>query len=668
MRKLCVFLLLTFLCLAQSGTKSGIDRSALDTTCKPCDDFWRYANGSWLDKNPIPADQARWGTFDVLIDANRERLKTILDGAAANRQAGDERRLGDLYASCMDTGAIEAAGAKPLQSELRRIAAIRSRQDLEATLLALEPEGRLGPTWIDSDPDPTNSDQMIAFVLAGGLSLPDRDYYFRTDERSKTIRNEFVEHVKRTLQLLGDSTDAAAAEAKTILDFETVFAQATLTNVDRRDPNKQFHEMALVKLEELAPDYEWKEVLKLLGVPESIAINVTEPEFMKTMNRQLREAPLETWKTWLRWRLANDRSEYLSKVFYDEWFRFNTAVLRGVKEQQPRWKICVAMADSQMGDALGRLYVEKYFPPEAKRRMTEMVENLRAALGDELRQADWLEPQTRESALRKLTNFYPKIGYPEKWRDYGRVKVNLGEYVANIESAVLENRRFELAKIGKKVDRTQWFTTAPTVNAYYSEQENSINFPAGILQPPFFIFDADDAVNYGAIGAVIGHEMGHGFDDQGSKFDAQGNLKNWWTDADRKKFEVRAACVTDQFDSIDVGNGLHHNGKLVTGEAMGDLGGLTVAYKAYHRSLNGKEAPVLDGFTGDQRFFLAFARNWAGQSRPEAERLQLNNNPHPLQKYRANATLQNMPEFQAAFACQRGDPMVRPPQQQCRLW
>jgi putative endopeptidase len=339
-----------------------------------------------------------------------------------------------------------------------------------------------------------------------------------------------------------------------------------------------------------------------------------------------------------------------------------------VAQQEARWKVCVSSTDTTLGEALGRLYVQKHFPPEAQRRVQQLVANMRAALGEELQSADWLAPQTRQQALRKLATFDPRIGYPVKWRDYSDVGVSRGNYLADKDAAILAQRKYDAAKIGKKLDRTEWTMTPPTVNAYYTSSRNSITFPAGILQPPFFELDADDAVNYGAIGVVIGHEMGHGFDDQGSKYDADGNLKNWWTDQDRAKFEVRAACIVNQFDSIDVGEGLHHTGKLVTGEAMGDLGGVTLAYKAYHRSLNGKEPPVIDGLTGDQRFFLAYARVWAGSQRPEATRLQLATNAHPLAKYRTNATLQNMPEFHKAFACKQGDPMVRPLSEQCRLW
>ena len=518
----------------------------------------------------------------------------------------------------------------------------------------------LAPTRIVNTSDPDNAGQVITGVTAGGLSMPDRDYYFRDDAATKKIRAEFELYVKGMEQSLGETPEAAAAAAKTVVDFETTLAGATLTLVARRDPYQTNHKMDFAKLKELAPAYDWDAAFKLLKIPTTVVINVSQPDFVKTVNQQIENAPLETWKTWLRWRVVNDRAPYLAKTFYDQWFHFNSTVLSGITQQQPRWKVCVAAADTTLSDALGRLYIDKYFPAESQRRMQQLVANMREALGDQLKTADWLDPQTRKSALEKLAAFDPRIGGTVKWRDYGDVVIARDSYLEDKESAVRQSRLFNLAKIGKPLDRTEWNMTPPTVNASYSPSRNAITFPAGILQFPFFSADADDAENYGAIGAVIGHEMGHGFDDEGSKYDSAGNLKNWWTDQDKTNFEKRAACVTNQFNSIDVGDGMHHTGKLVTGEAMGDLGGLTLAFKAYHVSLKGKEAPVIDGFTGDQRFFLAFARVWARNQRAEATRRQLATDPHPLAKYRVNATLQNMPEFHQAFNCKQGDAMVRP--------
>ena len=670
-RGLAVLFVFGGLAATQQAPKGGIDRSDLDPTCKPCEDFWRYANGGWIDKNPIPARFPSWGAFPMLAQQNRERLRIILDAAAQNTSAtpgSNEQKIGDLSASCLATDSIDAAGFRPLQPDLDRVAAIQTAADLKAALNALQRVGRVGPLVLFATQDYKNSKETIAAVFASGLSLPDRDYYFTDDERNKNIRDEFVKHVAKTLGLAGDAPETAAAEARTVMSFETALAKATMTRVQRRDPYATYHRLDLAGVAELAPGYDWKMLLGEFNLPDSTPVNVSEPEFVKTVGHQVDTVPLADWKTWLRWRLFNDAASDLSKPFRDEDFYFSKTVLTGVKEQEPRWETCAKEVDGDLGDALGQIFVEKYFPPESKRRMQELVHNLRATLGDSLEKADWLDPETRKNAAAKLEAFYSKIGYPDRWRDYSTVSISRKSYFENARVAGLGNYLYRLSKIGKPLDRNDWGMTPPTVNAYYNPGRNEIVFPAGILQFPFFSAGADDAVNYGAIGAVIGHEMGHGFDDQGSKFDAAGNLTPWWTPDDRKKFDARATCVSDQFDSIDVGGGLHHKGRLVLGEAMGDLGGLTLAYRAYHRSLEGKEPPVIDGFTGDQRFFLSFARIWATQFRPEAARLQLDTNPHPLPKYRCDATLANMPEFQKAFGCKLGDAMVRPAEQRCKLW
>jgi endothelin-converting enzyme/putative endopeptidase len=470
------------------------------------------------------------------------------------------------------------------------------------------------------------------------------------------------------LVLAGDKPEVAAAAAKTVLDFETALAGATMTNVARRDPYASYHKMDFAALQALTPDFDWKPLFKQFNLPETTSIDVGEPEFMKKFNAQLKAVPLADWKTYLRWHVITTAANHLGKPLADEDFRFSQGVLSGVKEQLPRWQQCANTIDRTMGDVLGQAFVKKHFPPAAKKRMTELVENLRVTLAAELSTATWLAPETKAAAVAKLNAFVAKIGYPDRWRDYSAVKVDRATYYEDVRAAALNNRLYQIAKIGKPIDRNDWGMTPPTVNAYYNPVMNEIAFPAGILQPPMFDLSADDAVNYGAIAAVIGHEMGHGFDDQGSKFDAEGNLKNWWTPEDRKKFDLRAACVIDQFNTMEVEGGQHHNGKLVVGEAMGDLGGLTLALKAYRRALKGKPAPVVDGFTGEQRFFLAFARVWASQDRAESARLRLNVDPHPLPKYRANGTLQNMPDFHKAFQGQAGDAMVRPVEKQCKLW
>lgn len=658
----------TLLFAAEPALKSGIDTSSIDTTCKPCDDFWRFTNGAWLDKNPIPARYSSWGSMSVMSEGNRERLRVILEAAALSKAAAgsNERKIGDLYSSCMDVEGIEKLGIKPVQARLERIAKIKSREELKGLLLEMQAEGgRGGVVGVMAREDSKNSSEVVAYVMAGGLSLPEREFYFRDDERTKKIRTEFTAHVVRLLKLAGIDKPAAGSE---ILEFETATAQAFRTIVERRDPYSSYNKKDLAGLTELAPAYDWKKMLALLEIPAGTPMIVPELKAMAQFSKSLEEAPVETWKTWLEWRTLTQAAEMLSKAFVDEDFYFSSTVLNGTKEQLPRWQTCSTVVDRSLGDALGEVYVAKHFPPKAKQRMNELVENLRATLREELSTLEWMTPETRKNAVAKLNTFFPKIGYPDKWRDYSTVNISRNALIENVRSASIAARKYNLAKIGKPVDRNDWGMTPPTVNAYYSPVKNEIAFPAGILQPPMFDMDADDAVNYGAIGAVIGHEMGHGFDDQGSKFDAQGNLKNWWTADDRKKFEARAECVINQFNTMDVGEGLRHNGKLVVGEAIGDLGGLTLSYKAYKRSLNGKPGPVLDGYTADQRFFLAFARTWGTHMRPEAMRMRLATDPHPLSKFRANGTLMNMPEFHNAFGCKVGDAMVRPPAEQCRLW
>ncbi len=669
---------LAFCCLLAAQVKSGIDTASLDTKCKPCDDFWRYANGGWIDKNPIPARNSVWGTMSVMTEANRERLRTILEAAALTKSADPNvRKIGDFYTSCMDTAAIDAAGIGPIQPYLDRIARIAAPADVAATITGFQQlglqiaarggGGGVGPFGISATQDYKQSTETIANIGAGGLSLPERDYYFKTDDKSKNIRNEFLRHVAATLTLAGDSAVGAAANAESILKFETTLAEATPTNVQRRDPNSRYHKMDWTAAAALAPGFDWKALVKSLDLPADQPVNVAEPEFLKRVQAQLTAAPVADWKTWLRWRVLRSASASLAKPFEDEAFHFEK-LLTGVTEPLPRWQRCANVVDGAMGDALGEMFVAKHFPSRAKARMNELVENLRATLKEEIEHSAWMAPETRKNAVAKLSSFQSKIGYPDRWRDYSKVTITPKSYLANVRAAASANRAYQLSKIGKALDRNDWGMSPPTVNAYYNPTKNEIAFPAGILQPPLFDLEADDAVNYGAIAAVIGHEMGHGFDDQGSKFDAEGNLKNWWTPADRTQFEARAQCVVDQFNSIDVGEGLRHNGKLVVGEALGDLGGVTLALNAYRRSLNGKPGPVLDGFTAEQRFFLAFGRVWGSVQRPAAMRLRLNTDPHPLSKYRANATLQNLPDFHKAFQCKLGDAMVRPPEAQCRMW
>ena len=675
--------------LSQPSRRSGIHREDMDPTCKPCADFWRYVNGGWLKKNPIPADRSSWGPFAVLADANRERIRTILEAAAADMKTppgNSRRKMGDYYASCMDTATIEARGLSPLKPDLDRIAAIQTVQDLGAVIAdfqkAARPNGLangvvVGPFRFTSGQDPKNPARVTARIVerdgagrAGTsiFSLPDRDYYFRSDEKSRQIRQAFLQHVGKMLALAGVPRQEAAAESKTVLDFETELARSVMPIAEKRDPGKITHLMDLAGLKALAPNFDWGQLLREMELPESILINVTEPELLKKFNAQLTAVPVSEWKIWLRWRALSVAASYLPQAIAGESFHFESTVLEGIQQAPPRWETCTKFIDRDLSDALGQAYVEKYFPPEAKRRMSQLVENLRSAMREEIERSEWMQPETKKNAISKLNALQVQIGYPDRWHDYSDVSINRKTFFENVRAAWRQGDRCEISKIGRPVSRIDWTMTPPTVNAYSSPLEVKLVFPAGILQPPFFDMQADDAANYGAIGAVIGHEMGHQFDDGGSKFDATGALSNWWTAVDRKQFDARTACVVNQFNTLDVGEGLHHNGKQVLGEALGDLGGLSVAYRAYQRSLAGKTGPVMDGFTADQRFFIAFGRIWGQQYRPEAMRLQLNTNNHPLSQYRAIGTLQNMPEFHRAFQFKPGDAMVRPLAQQCKLW
>jgi putative endopeptidase len=668
---------------AQSGARSGIHPEDMDKTCKPCTDFWRYVNGGWLQKNPIPADKASWGTFGVLTDANRERIRTIVEAAAsdANAKAGsDRRKMGDLYASCMDTAAIDARGVSPLQPDFDRIAAIQSLKDLNAVLVSFQlvPHPSLanvngavvGAFRLSSVQDRKRPERVIAGIGTGSVifSLPDRDYYFRDDQRSVEIRAAFLEHAAKLLELAGISRSEAEDQAKAVLSFETALAGSVMTIAERRDPEKTYHLMDLNGLRTLVPNFDWSLLLHEAGLPESIPVNVSEPEELKKFNEQLTAVPIDTWKVWLRWRTLQIAAPSLGMALEQESFHFSGTVLAGTREQAPRWETCANAVDQNLSDALGKAYVEKYFPAQAKRRMAALVENLRTAMRVELEQSVWMQPETKKNAIRKLNALQVQIGYPDRWKDYSAIAIDRKTYFENVRATWTFTQRYDLAETGKPVNKTNWSMTSPTVNAYSSSQEVKVVFPAGILQPPFFDMLADDAANYGAIGAVIGHEMGHQFDDGGSKTDATGALNNWWTADDRREFDKRTGCVVEQFNNLDVGGGLHHNGKQVLGEALGDLGGISVAYKAYWKSLGGKPGPVLEGFTADQRFFIAYGRVWGTQYREEAMRLQLNTNNHPLSQYRAIATLQNMPEFQKAFQCKPGDAMMRPAGQQCALW
>jgi putative endopeptidase len=653
-----------------AADSSGFDVSHMDKTCKPCDDFFQFVNGNWIKNNPIPPDYPQWGSGQILAENNQKQLRSILEQAAANESAtpsSNERKIGDFYASCMDTASINAQGAKSLDEEFAQIAGLSEKNSLARLVAHLHSQAVGALFAFASTQDLKDSTKVTGEADQSGLGLPDRDYYTRTDDESKKLRDQYVKHVAKMFTLLGDSAEKSAAEASTVLAIETSLAGASLTNVQLRNPEIQYHIMGIAQLAELTPHFSWPKYFASAGHPELKEINVGQPDFFKEMDKQIVARSIDDWKTYLRWHLIHSAASTLSDPFVEENFDFNARTLAGQKEIRPRWKRCSSATDTYLGEALGQVYVAKYFPPEAKAQVLDMVHNLTAALTDDIPTLSWMSPETKKQALAKLQAFNVKIGYPDKWRDYSSLKIDRGPYAINVLRAAQFETARDLNKIGKPVDRTEFGMTPPTVDAYNNTQLNEIVFPAGILQPPFFDPKRDAAFNYGAMGAIIGHEITHGFDDQGAKFDLHGNMRNWWTDTDLKEFQSRGDCVAKQFDGYLVEGDLHMNGKLVEGESIADLGGLTIAYAAYQKSLQSKPAQTdANGFTPEQRFFLGYADAWKNNLRPELAKLQANTDPHPLPKFRANGAVSNMSEFAKAFGCKKGDAMVRA--QACKIW
>ena len=658
--------------LLSQGTHPGLDPANRDTTCAPCQDFYRYANGGWLARTTLPPEYASYGSFTELADRNNETLHRIVDGLAVAAPAAPktpEQKLGAFYASCMDSSAIERAGADPLKNELARIAAIASRADVARALARGHHHGWDPVFNFGATADFKRSTMIIAAASQGGLGLPDRDYYVRNDSTARALRTAYLEYVSRTLGLLGDAPAVADSEAQRILALETALARASLTRVERRDPNANYHKLALTAADSLTPNFAWPTFLRDAGAPATDAINIGQPRFFKTVDSLLTAAPPRDWRAYLRWHFTRHLAPWLSRSFVDASFRFQRA-LSGVKEQQPRWKRCIQAANSMLGDALGQAYVKETFTPDARRRARDMVDQLVAALDDRLHTLEWMGDSTRAQAVGKLRAFGKKIGYPDKWRDYSKLLVDRRDFSGNVVRAQTFAAARDFARIGKPVDRAEWRMTAPTVNASYNPSFNDITFPAGILQAPFFDPAADDAVNYGGMGAVIGHEMTHGFDDQGRQFDAVGNLRDWWTADDAERFKERAGRVVRQFDAYTVvDSATHVNGRLTLGEDIADLGGLRIAYAAFQRSLAGlARPPDIDGLTPEQRFFLAWAQIWRSKATDQFLRNQVTVDPHAPARWRVMGPLSNLPEFARAFHCGEGDPMVRPDSLRAQIW
>ena len=652
-----------------------IDPKNMDTSVKPQDDFFQYANGAWIKRTEIPPEYTRWGSFNELIEHNNDALHDIAEKAQNTkvdpRMAPETEKVGDFYASGMDENTIESLRTKPLDAEFKAIEAINDRASLLQQIAHLHSMGIDVLFDFGAQPDAKDSTHELAQAAQGGLGLPDRDYYTKTDTASKKLRDQYVEHVAKMLTLLGDPPAKASDEARKILALETKLAEASRTRVQLRDPIKNYNKMPVKQLQGLTPDWNWNDYFRALDLLAPQNVNVHQPEFFKTADQVFKDTPIDDWKAYLRWHLIDATAPDLSNDFVDENFNFHDRTLRGAQQIKPRWKRVITSEDEAVGEALGKLYVAFNFPPEAKARALELVNNLKEALADRIKTLEWMDQPTKEQALKKLAAMQVKIGYPNKWLDYSLLKIDRGPYVLNeMRASQFETNR-ELSKIGKPVDRTEWGMTPPTVNAYYQPNRNEIVFPAGILQPPFFYANADDAVNYGGIGAVIGHEMTHGFDDQGRQFDADGNLRDWWSPKSAAEFKKRSQAVVNQYNEYEPLPGMHVNGELTQGENIADIGGVKLAYAALQKALDKNpqaREQKIDGLTPEQRFFLSFAAIWRSKIREEDQKLRLNTDPHSPAQYRVNGPLSDLPEFAKAFNAPDGSPMVRPADKRVNIW
>jgi endothelin-converting enzyme/putative endopeptidase len=673
LRSSAVALVTVLLLSLASGQQPGaarytpaLDVTSMDRSIDPCVDFFAYSCGGWIKSNPIPPDQSSWDTYSKMQDENLGRLRAILEAASAAdpKRSAVDQKIGDYYASCTDETAIDAKGAEPLKPSLERIAKISSKAEIAGVAAAMVEDNIL--FRFDSIQDFRDANQVIADTDQGGLGLPDRDYYTKDDAKSVELRKQYLAHVQKMFELLGDKPASAADEAQTVMRIETALAKGSMTRVERRDPKALDHKMTTAELEKISPAFQWQVYFTKAGMPTLSSLNVTAPGFFKAMNATLEKESLADWKTYLRWHLVHADASHLSSVFLNENFAFYGRTLRGQQELQARWKRCTEAVDNSLGEALGQAYVAKYFPPEAKQQALTIVKEIQAQMEDDINGLPWMSATTKQQALEKLHGMANKIGYPDKWRDYSPLEIVRGDELGNVERA----RKFEfdrqVAKIGKPVDRGEWGMTPPTVNAYYDPQMNDINFPAGVLQPPAFDPKSDAAPNYGDTGGTVGHELTHGFDDEGRQFDAKGNLRDWWTEDDGKEFVKRASCISDQYSTYTIVDDIKINGKLTLGEDVADLGGLLLAYMAWKDDTKNQTLEPIDDLTPDQRFFVGYGQSWCGQTRDETKRLRATVDPHSPEKYRTNGVVSNMPQFQEAFHCKAGVPMVN--ENRCRVW
>ncbi len=663
--------LLTALNTTQAQSTWGYDKANSDSKCAPCDDFYQFVNGGWKAKNPVPAEYSRYGSFTIIQNRNQDALKSILDGYLASKQVAgsNAQKLADYYYTVMDTNKLNAEGYTPIKGDLAKIDAIKNLNEYNGYIAKMHLAGQSWPFAFYVDADQKNSSMNIGNIAQNGLNLPEKEYYSKTDAKSEEIRAAYKAYIVKLFMLVGETEANATTHAATIIAIETKLAEVSKGNVEQRDPTTMYNVYSVAALQKLTPHFNWTTYFATLKIAPGKKIIVGSPNYLIGWDKVSTATPLADMKLLLKFNLLTAAANYLSKDFVQTNFDFSEKTLRGTKKMKPRWKTAISATDGALGDALGEAYVAKYFPPMAKTKMTELVNNLKIALGDDIKQLSWMSDSTRKNALKKLATFTTKIGYPDKWKSYATVNINRGSYWNNFNQAVAFETRRNLNKIGKPVDKSEWGMTVPTVNAYYNPVNNEIVFPAGILQPPFFDMNADDAVNYGGIGGVIGHEMTHGFDDQGAQYDEKGNLNNWFAAKDLVTFSEKSKCVINQFNNIIAIDTTHLNGELVVGESIADLGGITIAHAAYKNSLKGKSEPaVLDGFTAEQRFFIGWAQGWCSNELEQSVRLQINTDSHPISRERVNAPLSNNKAFKAAFGCKDGQHMVAPAGKNCEIW
>ena len=653
----------------------GIKLENFDKTVNPGDNFYQHVNGNWLKNNPIPAEFGRWGSFIILAEETNKSLKTILENAARSADAAkgsSVQKIGDIYYTGMDSAKIESQGYKPIVPFLDMINSVCCKDKLFEAIGYLH-SYRLGSLFgFYAGQDKKSSNDVIPQLSQGGLGLPDRDYYTKTDAKSIEIREKYVQHIVNLFKLIGNDEQTSRTNADIIMKIETRLANASMTKLQLRDPEATYNKMNLDELKKLTPDFYWDVYFKTLGLEDKSnfekGINVGMKDFFTEVNKMINEVSLDDWKVYFNWHIVNRTADLLSSDFVNEDFDFNSRIMGGVKQMQPRWKRILGMVNRSAGELLGKVYVDKMFSPKAKERALEMVNNITTTLHERIQNLSWMNDKTKEAALNKLSKFNVKIGYPDKWSDYTGLNINRESFFDNMMKASNFSVNFNLSKIGKPVDRDEWGMTPQTINAYYNPSKNEIVFPAAILQPPFFDADADDALNYGGIGAVIGHEITHGFDDQGRKYDGDGNMKDWWTDEDGNKYKELANTVAEQFDDYTVLDSIRVNGKLTLGENIADLGGLTISFYALEKALKGKEKPVIDGFTPEQRFFISWAQVWRINITPELSLNFINNDPHSPGIHRVNGPLSNMDEFNSAFNLKEGENMVRPKDKRVVIW